>query len=118
MLKLSANGHFCGNLPNTTHFHKQTVKFPIQKKIVNIVAHSKLSSNFSLVPNSYVTIKPKSIIAAKNLLIIVSSASKAQALKNVLQSPVTKNVPASVLQLHPSLIVIANKAAAAKLALS
>ena len=42
---------------------------------------------------------------------------KAQALKNVLQGPVTEDVPASVLQLHPSLMVIADKAAAAELAL-
>ncbi|MCK2608764.1 hypothetical protein MZE54_07385, partial [Escherichia coli] len=38
-------------------------------------------------------------------------------LKNVLQGPVTEDVPASVLQLHPSLMVIADKAAAAELAL-
>lgn len=49
--------------------------------------------------------------------LIVSGAGKAQALKNVLQGPVTEDVPASVLQLHPSLMVIADKAAAAELAL-
>ncbi|WP_240245168.1 6-phosphogluconolactonase, partial [Escherichia coli] len=65
----------------------------------------------------YVTMGPKSIMAAKNLLIIVSGAGKAQALKNVLQGPATEDVPASVLQLHPSLMVIADKAAAAELAL-
>ncbi|MDM8620260.1 6-phosphogluconolactonase, partial [Escherichia coli] len=70
-----------------------------------------------LVPDSYVTMGPKSIMAAKNLLIIVSGSGKAQALKNVLQGPVTEDVPASVLQLHPSLMVIADKAAVAELAL-
>ncbi|EFJ7252266.1 hypothetical protein AX358_002978 [Escherichia coli] len=35
----------------------------------------------------------------------------------VQQGPVTEDVPASVLQLHPSLMVIADKAAAAELAL-
>lgn len=29
VLGLGADGHFCGNLPNTTHFHEQTVEFPI-----------------------------------------------------------------------------------------
>lgn len=81
------------------------------------VAHGELGGDFSLVPDSYVTMGPKSIMAAKNLLIIVSGAGKAQALKNVLQGPVTEDVPASVLQLHPSLMVIADKAAAAELAL-
>ncbi|EGI7094638.1 6-phosphogluconolactonase [Escherichia coli] len=81
------------------------------------LAHGELGGDFSLVPDSYVTMGPKSIMAAKNLLIIVSGAGKAQALKNVLQGPVTEDVPASVLQLHPSLMVIADKAAAAELAL-
>ncbi|OKW43274.1 glucosamine-6-phosphate deaminase [Escherichia coli] len=89
----------------------------IQGEMVDIVAHGELGGDFSLVPDSYVTMGPKSIMAAKNLLIIVSGASKAQALKNVLQGPVTEDVPASVLQLHPSLMVIADKAAAAELAL-
>ncbi|MDX5539072.1 glucosamine-6-phosphate deaminase [Escherichia coli] len=117
VLGLGADGHFCGNLPNTTHFHEQTVEFPIQGEMVDIVAHGELGGDFSLVPDSYVTMGPKSIMAAKNLLIIVSGAGKAQALKNVLQGPVTEDVPASVLQLHPSLMVIADKAAAAELAL-
>lgn len=116
VLGLGADGHFCGNLPNTTHFHEQTVEFPIQGEMVDIVAHGELGGDFSLVPESYVTMGPKSIMAAKNLLIIVSGAGKAQALKNVLQGPVTEDVPASVLQLHPSLMVIADKAAAAELA--
>lgn len=85
--------------------------------MVDIVAHGELGGDFSLVPDSYVTMGRKSIMAAKNLLIIVSGAGKAQALKNVLQGPVTEDVPASVLQLHPSLMVIADKAAAAELAL-
>lgn len=117
VLGLGVDGHFCGNLPNTTHFHEQTVEFPIRGEMVDIVAHGELGGDFSLVPDSYVTMGPKSIMAAKNLLIIVSGAGKAQALKNVLQGPVTEDVPASVLQLHPSLMVIADKAAAAELAL-
>lgn len=81
VLGLGADGHFCGNLPNTTHFHEQTVEFPIRGEMVDIVAHGELGGDFSLVPDSYVTMGPKSIMAAKNLLIIVSGAGKAQALK-------------------------------------
>lgn len=81
VLGLGVDGHFCGNLPNTTHFHEQTVEFPIQGEMVDIVAHGELGGDFSLVPDSYVTMGPKSIMAAKNLLIIVSGAGKAQALK-------------------------------------
>ncbi|MCL8361804.1 glucosamine-6-phosphate deaminase, partial [Escherichia coli] len=116
VLGVGVDGHCCGNLPNTTHFQEQTVEFPIQGEMVDIVAHGELGGDFSLVPDSYVTMGPKSIMAATNVLIIVSDAGKAQSLKHVLQGPVTEDVPASVLQLHPSLMVIADKAAAAELA--
>ncbi len=42
VLGLGADGHFCGNLPNTTHFHEKTVEFPIQGEMVDIVAHGEL----------------------------------------------------------------------------
>ncbi|EAA4083482.1 glucosamine-6-phosphate deaminase [Salmonella enterica subsp. salamae] len=116
LLGLGADGHFCGNLPNTTRFHDMTVEFPIQGEMVDIVAHGELDGDVSLVPDSYVTMGPKSIMAAKNLIVIVSGEAKAQALKSMLEGPVTEQVPASVLQLHPSLIVIADKAAASALA--
>lgn len=68
-----------------------------------------------MVPDSYVTMGPKSVMAAKNLLLIVSGAAKAQALKQVVEGPVSELVPASVLKLPPSLVIIADKAAAAEL---
>lgn len=117
LMGLGADGHFCGNLPNTTHFHDMTVEFPIQGEMVDIVAHGELGGDFSLVPDSYVTMGPKSIMAAKNLIVIVSGSAKAQALKDMLEGPVTEQVPASVLQLHPSLTVIADKAAVSGLTL-
>lgn len=81
------------------------------------MAYGELGGGFSLVSNSYMTMGPKSITAVKNLLITVSGAGKTQALENVLQGPVTEDVPASVLQLHPSLMAITGKAAAVELAL-
>jgi 6-phosphogluconolactonase/glucosamine-6-phosphate isomerase/deaminase len=112
---LGADGHFCGNLPNTTHFHDMTVEVPIKGEMIDLVAHAELGGDFSLVPESYITMGPKSIMAAKNLILIVSGERKAQALKAIVEGPVTEQVPASVLQLHPSLIVIADKAAVSAL---
>ncbi|MBQ4755549.1 glucosamine-6-phosphate deaminase, partial [Escherichia coli] len=71
--------------------------------------------DISAVPDSYVTMGPRSVMAAKNLLLIVSGAAKAHALKQVVEGPVSVQVPASVLKLHPSLVIIADKAAAAEL---
>jgi 6-phosphogluconolactonase/glucosamine-6-phosphate isomerase/deaminase len=115
LMGLGADGHFCGNLPNTTHFHDMTVEVPIKGEMIDLVAHAELGGDFSLVPESYITMGPKSIMAAKNLILIVSGERKAQALKAIVEGPVPEQVPASVLQLHPSLIVIADKAAVSAL---
>ncbi|PXK66390.1 glucosamine-6-phosphate deaminase [Klebsiella variicola] len=110
-----AGGHFCGNLPNTTRFHDQTVEVPIHGEMIGIVANGEMGGDFSVVPDSYVTMGPRSVMAAKNLLLIVSGAAKAQALKQVVEGPVSEQVPASVLKLHPSLVIIADKAAVTEL---
>lgn len=115
VMGLGADGHFCGNLPNTTHFHDMTIEVPIKGEMIDMVAHGELGGDFSLVPDSYVTMGPKSIMAAKNLLLIVNGVGKAQALKGVLEGPVSEQLPASVLQLHPALTIIADKAAASAL---
>lgn len=115
VMGLGADGHFCGNLPNTTRFHDATVEVPIAGDMVGIVAHGEMGGDFSVVPDSYVTMGPKSVMAAKNMLLIVSGAAKAQALKQVIEGEVSEQVPASVLKLHPSLVIIADKAAVAEL---
>ena len=48
---------------------------------------------------------------AKKILVIVSGADKAEILKKALYGPVTPKVPASILQMHPDVTVIADKAA-------
>lgn len=115
VLGLGADGHFCGNLPNTTRFHDQTVEVPIHGEMIALIANSEMGGDISAVPDSYVTMGPRSVMAAKNLLLIVSGAAKAHALKQVVEGPVSVQVPASVLKLHPSLVIIADKAAAAEL---
>ena len=91
------------------------MEVPIVGDMVDLVAHGEMGGDFSAVPDSYVTMGPKSVMAAKNLLLIVSGAAKAQALKQVIEGEVSERVPASVLKLHPSLVIVADKAAAAEL---
>ncbi|VFT76327.1 putative glucosamine-6-phosphate deaminase [Klebsiella aerogenes] len=65
VLGLGADGHFCGNLPNTTRFHDQTVEVPIHGEMIGIVANGEMGGDFSVVPDSYVTMGPRSVMAAK-----------------------------------------------------
>lgn len=53
----------------------------------------------------------KNIMSAKKILLIASGESKAEALYRSLYGPVTPNVPASILQLHPDVTVVADEGA-------
>ena len=48
------------------------------------------------------------IMAAKKILLLASGAGKAQAIFDTCFGPVTPHVPASVLQLHPDAVIIAD----------
>ena len=53
---------------------------------------------------------------AKKILLIVSGADKADILYQSLCGPITPHVPASILQLHNDVTVVADEAALAKFA--
>lgn len=57
----------------------------------------------------------KQIMQAKKILILASGANKAEAVYKMVKGEVTEQVPASVLQLHPDCILIADEGAAQKL---
>ena len=54
-------------------------------------------------------------MSAKKILLLVSGADKAQILRDVICGPITPQVPASILQLHNDVIVIADEAALSKM---
>ena len=51
------------------------------------------------------------IMKAKKILVVVSGADKAQIVKDAFFGPVTPRVPASILQFHPDVTVVADEAA-------
>ena len=57
----------------------------------------------------------QTIMSAKKILLLVSGADKAQILRDVICGPITPQVPASILQLHNDVIVIADEAALSKM---
>jgi glucosamine-6-phosphate deaminase len=63
------------------------------------------------VPAQAITLGLAEILAAGQILLVVTGASKAAILKRVLQEPPCPEVPASWLQHHPRLEVVADQAA-------
>ncbi len=67
------------------------------------------------VPHRAITQGIGTIRRAAHLLLVATGESKAPALRAALEGPVTSAVPASALQLHPQVTVVADRAAVAAL---
>ena len=63
----------------------------------------------TLSPKQAYTMGIGNIMAAKKILLVATGTSKAEALYNSLYGPITPKVPASILQLHPDLTVVADE---------
>jgi len=55
------------------------------------------------------------IMVAKTVILLASGEHKADILKKALEGPVTESLPASILQNHPNVYIVADLAAASKL---
>ena len=61
------------------------------------------------VPKQAYTMGIKNIMAAKKILLVATGSAKADALYKSLYGPITPNVPASILQLHQDVTVVADE---------
>ncbi|HEX7735671.1 MAG TPA: glucosamine-6-phosphate deaminase [Ktedonobacteraceae bacterium] len=68
------------------------------------------------VPRYGLTIGLRTILTAKSILLLVAGQAKAEPLARALTGPVTPEMPASILQGLPNLVVVADSAAASLLA--
>ena len=67
-------------------------------------------------PRHAMTMGIKNIMTARKILVVVSGEDKAEILCRAFRGPVTPEVPASILQLHPDVTVVGDRAALHKLA--
>lgn len=112
LLGLGSNGHIAFNEPHTP-FGSGTHVVELAESTVK--DNARLFDDISEVPRKAFTMGIKQIMQAKKILILASGANKADAVYRMAKGEVTESVPASVLQLHPDCILIADSEAAAKL---
>ena len=84
-------------------------------------AQSKTTLNYyfngdlSAVPTHAITMGISNIMEAKKVLLIATGERKAEAVKGLVEGPVTEDLPASILQKHEDAIIIVDEAAASLL---
>ena len=112
LLGLGSNGHIAFNEPGTS-FGSGTHVVTLAESTIK--DNARLFEDIFEVPRKAYTMGIKQIMQAKKILILASGANKAEAVYKTVKGEVTEQVPASVLQLHPNCILIADRAAAQKL---
>ena len=80
-----------------------------------IDANARFFASADEVPRQALTMGVGCIMAARRVLLIASGADKADALYAAFCGPITPQCPASILQLHKDVVVVADEAALSKL---
>lgn len=111
ILGLGHNGHIGFNEPSDI-FPKDTHIVNLQESTIE--ANKRFFASSEQVPRQAYTMGIGTIIRAKKILLMVSGEDKAEILCTALCGPVTPSVPASILQLHPDVIIVADEAALSK----
>lgn len=111
LLGLGFNGHIGFNEPDE-EFAKLTHCVDLQPSTIE--ANKRFFESIDDVPRQAYTMGIKTIMQSKKVLLLVSGEGKAEILRDALFGPVTPHVPASILQLHNDVTVVADEAALSK----
>lgn len=112
VLGIGHNGHIGFNEPGTV-FEKETHVVDLTPRTIE--ANARFFASPDDVPRQAMTMGIKSIMAAKKILLVISGADKAEIVKEAFTGPITPQVTASILQLHPDVTLVGDKAALSKL---
>lgn len=105
LLGIGHNGHIGFNEPGD-NFTKGTHCVELTEDTIN--ANARFFECSQQVPRKAYTMGVMDIIQARRIVMIACGKTKAQILKKAFTGPVTPQIPASILQLHPDFTLIAD----------
>lgn len=105
ILGIGPNGHIAFNEPGTS--------FESRTHIVNLTdstikANSRFFESIDEVPTKAISLGLKTIYESKQVILLASGASKAYAIRDLVNGDVSEDNPASILKNHPNAILIAD----------
>lgn len=112
LLGIGHNGHIGFNEPGST-FVAPTHVVDLTERTIE--ANSRFFASADDVPRQAMTMGIGCIMAARRILMVVSGEDKAQAVYDAFCGPIDPKCPASILQLHPDVVLVGDKAALHKL---
>lgn len=111
-LGIGVNGHIGFNEPGTP-FSSRTHIVQLSESTMEV--NSRFFSTKEEMPAKAITMGIESIMDSKEIVLFVNGEHKAEALKQTIKGEITEDFPASVLQKHDRVTVIADEAALSKL---
>ncbi|MBQ2614607.1 MAG: glucosamine-6-phosphate deaminase [Clostridia bacterium] len=103
LLGIGLDGHIGFNEPDDC-FTKETHRVTLDPSTIE--ANARFFASIDEVPTEAVTMGMQAIMQAKKVLLIANGQNKKEILEKAFYGPITPQVPASILQLHPDLTVI------------
>ena len=108
LLGIGHDGHIGFNEP-CDHFPTGTHVVDLAERTIE--ANQRFFASRDEVPRKAVTMGIGTIMAARKVVLVASGAEKAPIVKEAFFGPVTPQVPASILQMHPDVTLVADEAA-------
>ncbi|CAM3788940.1 glucosamine-6-phosphate deaminase [Mesobacillus zeae] len=108
LLGIGSNGHIGFNEPGT-EFGSRTHIIDLEPSTRE--ANARFFASLEEVPEKAITMGIASIMKSREILLLISGASKKEAMVQLLHGEVTEKFPASILQLHPNVTIIADEEA-------
>lgn len=112
LLGIGHNGHIGFNEPGVS-FAKETHCVDLTERTIE--ANKRFFPSVDDVPKQAISMGIKTIMRAKKILLIASGEDKAEIVAKAFFGPVVPEVPASILQMHDDVVVLADSAALSKI---
>jgi glucosamine-6-phosphate deaminase len=103
LLGIGHNGHIGFNEPDS-YFPANTHLVDLTESTID--ANARFYQTRDEVPKQAVTMGIGTIMRAKSILLLAGGKDKADIIEKTMTGPITPQVPASILQLHPDVTVI------------
>ena len=109
LLGIGTDGHIAFNEPGSSLASRMRLKALTERTRID---NSRFFGVGEEVPYLAVTMGVGTILEARRILMLATGGNKANAVRAFVEGPVTAQIPASALQLHPQVTVLLDEAAA------
>lgn len=109
LLGIGRNGHIGFNEPSSSLSSRTRIKTLTQD---TVEANKRFFSEDEFQPRLSLTMGIGTIMEARRILLLATGSSKAEAVRNTIEGPLSASCPASILQMHPDVTIVLDKNAA------